>query len=138
MGWSKVDIDPKIVEGLDEVSAAASAVVSAVSPVIDATSDALSAAKVFFKGSNSPLASVGVAIVDEIQSILDDTFNTGVYHLFVNPYELPIEGNKFGFKLLNQDPESDGTVLGQPIEKTIGVHSLDSFGNPKIKPSKIT
>ena len=137
MSWKQVNIDPKILEGLDEVSSAASSIVSAVSPVLDSVSSALNVAKVFFKGSNSPLQSIGVALIDEIQNLVDDTFNTGVYHLFVNPYDLPIEPNKFGFKLLNQDPSSDGTDIGLPIEKTIGVNSYDDFGNPKIKPSKM-
>lgn len=132
MTWTKKSIPAPIPEGLDVIAAESSAILSAVSPILDTAISALEAASAFIGSDEDPIQSIALVLLQELQNFNNDLFGTGVFNLVVNPFNLLGENDPMSIA------ENQALAPYLPnFNKTFGVRKRDQFGWPLVSPGKI-
>jgi hypothetical protein len=88
MSWKKSKLSTPIPEAVGNLASGLSTIVSTVVPIINIVTTLLSIVKVFLTDVVDPFKSLVDAILEELETFINDFFATGFYLLIINPFEI--------------------------------------------------
>lgn len=88
MSWTQHTIGVHVPEAIGAAADGADAIAGALDAVVGTAASLVDAASAFYGSTADPAASLVTSLVDEIATLVDDTFGTGVYMLVATPYNV--------------------------------------------------
>lgn len=111
----------------------------ALESTLGTTLTLLDTAKAFLAGTSDPYTALFQALLDQVESLINDTFGAGVYQLYVNPFEIqaPSSSEIAGSltSVLNTNVTAD-TIKGASRAKN-SWFQCDEFGIPTLTPAQV-
>lgn len=89
MGWNNTSLPPLIIDGIKELSLGMSSIVSQVTPITDAAIALMDTVSSFFDSGQDSYAAIFQLIIQELENLSDDLFNTGVSWIALIPNSVP-------------------------------------------------
>lgn len=87
--WKRANLGPKLPGPIQAIVDGADSLLGGVKPILETVRDILKLVKHFYANNVDPLAALLGAILDEIESIINDFFATGFYTLLISPTDQP-------------------------------------------------
>ena len=136
MPWEQKAIPSPLIDGMKDIASALAAPGQAVETILGTTADAIDIAKLFVTAQVDPLSALFLAVLDEIDELVNDTFGAGIYQLYVNPFEvqsLGVEEIKTKFSTgISLDPTADEIKF--IVQEKSSEYQFDNFGIPLMTP----
>lgn len=138
MTWQQKELPSPVLDGVKSIASGIGGVTQSIEGVLETLLSLLNVAKAFFVTTTDPMSAIFQPLLTELEDLISDLFNSGIYQLYVLPNEVgnsAVENVKFKFATgIIQDPDVE-TIKLIAQEKS-AEFNFDQFGIKLMTPSE--